>query len=144
MPITAKVVSSNPVHGEVYSMRHYVMKFVIDLRQVGGFLRVLRFPPQYSWTIVESGVKHHNPNLCMEWEWYYPHTRHSCIFLLTDKLCISFVRPVQLVDARVGGSVHSTVEKLDCISVLLDILVDRWNQNKINFTFILLFVSILD
>jgi hypothetical protein len=51
----------------------------------------------------ESGVKHHNPNLCMEWEWYYPHTRHSCIFLLTDKLCISFVRPVQLVDARVGG-----------------------------------------
>jgi hypothetical protein len=24
---------------------HYVIKFVSDLRQVGGFLRVLRFPP---------------------------------------------------------------------------------------------------
>jgi hypothetical protein len=34
-------VSSNPVHGEVYSMQHYVIKFVCDLRQVCGFLRVL-------------------------------------------------------------------------------------------------------
>jgi hypothetical protein len=24
--------------GEVYSIQHYVLKFVIDLRQVGGFL----------------------------------------------------------------------------------------------------------
>jgi hypothetical protein len=35
--ITTKVVSSNPVHGEVYSIQHYVIKFVSDLRQVGGF-----------------------------------------------------------------------------------------------------------
>jgi len=27
-----KVVSSNPVHGEVYSVQHYVIKFVSDLR----------------------------------------------------------------------------------------------------------------
>jgi len=27
------------------SVQHHVIKFVIDLRQVGGFLRVLRFPP---------------------------------------------------------------------------------------------------
>jgi hypothetical protein len=44
VPITTKVVSSNPVHGEVYSMQHYVIKFVSDLQQVGGFLRVLWFP----------------------------------------------------------------------------------------------------
>ena len=30
--------------GELYSI-HYVIKFVSYLRQVGGFLRVLRFPP---------------------------------------------------------------------------------------------------
>ena len=30
---------------EVFSIQHYVIKFVSDLRQVGGFLRVLRFPP---------------------------------------------------------------------------------------------------
>ena len=37
--ITNKVVGSTPVHGEVYSVQHYVIKFVSDLRQVGGFLR---------------------------------------------------------------------------------------------------------
>ena len=45
VPITTKVVSSNPFHGEVYSIQHYVIKFVNDLRQVSGFLGVLRFPP---------------------------------------------------------------------------------------------------
>ena len=38
VPITTKVVSSNPVHGKVYSIQHYVIKFVSGLRQVGGFL----------------------------------------------------------------------------------------------------------
>jgi hypothetical protein len=37
-----KVVSVNPVHGKVYSLQHYVIKFVSDLLQVGGFHR---FPP---------------------------------------------------------------------------------------------------
>ena len=37
-----KVVSSNPIHGEVYSIHHSVIKFVSNLRQVGGFLRVLQ------------------------------------------------------------------------------------------------------
>jgi len=46
VPITTKVVSSkNPVHGEVYSIQHYVIMFVSDLRQVSGFLRVLWFSP---------------------------------------------------------------------------------------------------
>ena len=31
--------------GKVYSIQHYVIKFVDDLRQVGGFLRALQFPP---------------------------------------------------------------------------------------------------
>ena len=48
-----KVVSSNPICGEVYSIQHYVIKFVSDLRQVRGFLWVLQFPPpiklKYCW-----------------------------------------------------------------------------------------------
>jgi hypothetical protein len=44
MPITTKVVSSHHAHGEVYSIQHYVIKFVSDLRQLGGFLRVFQFP----------------------------------------------------------------------------------------------------
>ena len=37
VPITTKVVSSNPVQGEVYWIQIYVIKFVSDLQQVGGF-----------------------------------------------------------------------------------------------------------
>ena len=37
VPITTEVVSSNTVHSEVYSIQHYVIKFVSDLRQAGGF-----------------------------------------------------------------------------------------------------------
>ena len=44
VPITTIFVSSNPGHGEVYLMLNYVIRFVSDLRQVGGFLRVLWFP----------------------------------------------------------------------------------------------------
>ena len=36
--ITTKVVSSYPVHGEVYSIQHYVIRVVCYLWQVGGFL----------------------------------------------------------------------------------------------------------
>ena len=43
--ITTKVVCSNPVLGEMYSIQYYVKQFVSDLRHVGGFLRALRFPP---------------------------------------------------------------------------------------------------
>ena len=38
MPITTKVVSLNPGHGDVYLILDYVIKFVSDLRQVCGFL----------------------------------------------------------------------------------------------------------
>ena len=34
MYITTKVVSSTPVHGEISSIQHYVIKFVSDFRQV--------------------------------------------------------------------------------------------------------------
>jgi hypothetical protein len=40
----------NPTHGEVYSIQFFVIKIVSDLRQVNGFLRVLRFPPPIKLT----------------------------------------------------------------------------------------------
>jgi hypothetical protein len=39
VPITTNVVSSNPVHGEVYSIQYYVIKFISDLREGRGFLQ---------------------------------------------------------------------------------------------------------
>ena len=37
VPITTNIESLNPTHGEVYSIQHYVIKFVSDLRQVSVF-----------------------------------------------------------------------------------------------------------
>jgi hypothetical protein len=36
--------------GEVYSIQHYVIKYVSDLRQVDGFLHVLQYPPPIKLT----------------------------------------------------------------------------------------------
>jgi hypothetical protein len=69
MPITTNVVSTNLVHDEVYLIQHYVIKVVSDLWQVGvfsgysGFIHQWKWPPRNNWNIVESGIKHHNPNL---------------------------------------------------------------------------------
>ena len=53
VPITTKVVSSNhPTNGEVYSIQLHVITFVSDLRQVGGFLRVIRFPQPIKLTAI--------------------------------------------------------------------------------------------
>ena len=45
----------------MYPIQHYVIKFVSDLLQVGGFIHQLNWPPRYNWNIVESGIKHHKP-----------------------------------------------------------------------------------
>ena len=36
VPITTNVMSLNPVHSKVYSIQHYVIKFVSDLQQVSS------------------------------------------------------------------------------------------------------------
>ena len=49
VPIINNVGNSNSSY-EVYSIQHLVIKLVNDLRQVDGFLRVLRFPPPIKLT----------------------------------------------------------------------------------------------
>jgi hypothetical protein len=41
--------------GEVYLIQHYVTKFISDLRQVGGFLQGLRFPPHLYTNVSVNG-----------------------------------------------------------------------------------------
>ena len=69
VPITSKVASWNLADGEVYSIQHYVIEFVSDLRQVFSFLQVIKFPDRhiFNWNIVESGIKDHNNNLIARW-----------------------------------------------------------------------------
>ena len=62
------VVGLTTTSGELYLIQHYVIKFVSDLRQVSGFVHVLRFPPpikltaMQNWNIVENDIKHHDLN----------------------------------------------------------------------------------
>ena len=94
VPITTKNVSSNPAPGEVYSLQNYVIKFVSDLRHVGGFLRMLRFhpsiktghAPRYYRCIVESGVNHHNTNLSTYQTFIFDYTVVKCIEMCILKL----------------------------------------------------------
>ena len=44
VPITTKVVSSNPALGEVYSVQYYLIKLSVTSGRFGAFLRVLQFP----------------------------------------------------------------------------------------------------
>ena len=68
MTMTTNAVSSNPIHGKVYSIQHHVIKFVSYLQQVIGFHQVIWFPPpikliaRYNWNCIEGGIKHHNPS----------------------------------------------------------------------------------
>jgi hypothetical protein len=55
VPITTEVVSVNPALGEVYSIQHYVINFVSDLQQVGGFLLLLWFLQHFNY-IVSIGL----------------------------------------------------------------------------------------
>jgi hypothetical protein len=54
VPITTKDVSSNSFHGEVYSIQHYVIKFVGDLQQLVH--RIMYCPVfivfMYSFTLI--------------------------------------------------------------------------------------------
>ena len=79
VPITTNVVSSNHVHFEVYSIQHYVIKFVSDLQQVGGFLWTLVFlhqqnwPSRYNRNIVESDDHRYVP-LVVNTSQSFPHS----------------------------------------------------------------------
>jgi len=59
--ITTKVVTLNPVHGKLYSIQHYVIKFVSDLRQVCGY-PVSSTNKIDCHNITEILLKHRNPN----------------------------------------------------------------------------------
>jgi hypothetical protein len=63
MSNTTKVVSLNPVHGKVYLIQHYVIKFVSNLRQIGGFLWDSGFSEKNPFYSVEIHEIHGSHNM---------------------------------------------------------------------------------
>ena len=62
--ITAKVVNSNPVHGEVYSIQHYLIKLVSDLRQIRTRVSLTNKSDRHDIAeiLLKVVLKHHKPN----------------------------------------------------------------------------------
>ena len=69
VPITTNVVGSNPAHGRVYTIQHYVINFVSDLWQACGFLRPCTLVSSTNKTdchnmteiLSEMALKHYKP-----------------------------------------------------------------------------------
>jgi len=68
VPITTNVVSLNPTCGMVYSIQHYMIKFVTNLRQVwfspGTPVSTTNKIDRHDITeiLLKVTLKHHNPN----------------------------------------------------------------------------------
>jgi hypothetical protein len=89
-------MSSNPVNGQVYSIQHYVIKFVIDLRQVGGFLRV-------------EGVIHPKPK---------PQKKEFPILEVSKELAISCTCPKPVLDQIIEIRIPIPLGKKNNSSIL--------------------------
>jgi len=59
VPITTNSASSNPANSEVYSIQHYVIKFVSDLRQVRDTDKLIRIAD----TSAGAGIPSESTNL---------------------------------------------------------------------------------
>ena len=92
-----------------------MIKFVRDLQQVGGFLRVLQFPPPikltaiYNWSIVESGVKHHSPNNMQS----VPITTNIVSLNPTQARCVRYNISWWSLSVTCGKSGDSSTNKTD-------------------------------
>ena len=92
-------------------MQLYMITFVSDLRQVGGFLGVLRFSLRYNWDMVESAVKHHNPSYSFSEYIIIP------ILRLQSTLFIGVYKNIQ--QPRYCTTVHDNVNcHINCDSML--------------------------
>jgi hypothetical protein len=86
-----KVVSLNPVHGEVYSIQHHVIKFVCDLWQVSGFLT--NKTDHHDITEILLKVPLNTINQPTNHIWVAKQVLHKCIYGQSSSGC--FLMPSQ-------------------------------------------------
>jgi hypothetical protein len=59
-------VGSNHAHGELYSIQHYVIKLVSNLRYVGDFLHQWNWSLRYNWNINPTTTRS-RPRRSLKW-----------------------------------------------------------------------------
>jgi hypothetical protein len=118
-------VSSNPIHGEVYSIKHYVIKFVSNLWQVGGFL----------WFQSDS-THHFFGNACTKSGSLRFSQFSGCWLILSVYILMSFDFPLE--DCSEFGNfvitLISSTNKTDHYDItvkLLKVVLNTINQTKI-------------
>ena len=134
--IITKVVSSNQAHCEVYSIKLYVIMFVSELRQIGGFLRVHRFPAPIKLTT------HHDIVPLIILICYSDHHKHifkqvyNTRIFTTTSFCIQYIIIIRQVKNLIitvcDGPVKSTSQHRIGISCHKGRQSSSWLQNKKN------------
>jgi hypothetical protein len=89
-------------------IHHYVLKFVCDLRQVGVFLQVLRFPPPIKLTATIFP-------LCGKWSYHSQFELSSLVFHIVIDVRISTIDHLICIE--------SSERKLILVTTDLDILL---------------------
>ena len=103
-------LSSNPVHGEVYSIQRYAINFVSDLREVSGFslgtpvsstIKTDRHDiTEILFKVVLNTI---NQNLIFVSIFYYKHLRDRIISLRGE---VWSHEPISILPRRLGGDVY--------------------------------------
>jgi hypothetical protein len=113
VPITTKVVSLNPVQDEVYLIQHYVIQFVSDFRQVGGFLYTTLCDTVCQWLSPGRWFSLYN----IMWYSLSVTCSRSVVFSIQHYV-IQFVSDLQ----QVGGFLYTTL----CDTVCQWLAAGRW------------------
>jgi hypothetical protein len=116
-----KVVSSNSVQGEVYSIQHYVIQFVSDLRQVGGFLYTTLCDTVCQWLATGRWFSLYN----IMWYSLSVTCDRSVVFSIQHYV-IKFVSDLW----QVGGFLYTTL----CDTVCQWLATGRWFSPVLRFS----------
>ena len=117
MPITIEVMNSNSTHDEVYSIKRYVIKKIVNDKSLSTgqcFLRVLpvsstnKTDSRYNWNIVESGVKHHKTKpkteiFCKCRLFWIHWDQDRKIYLMKLRIIVHFMK-IKIIDQIVSTS----------------------------------------
>jgi hypothetical protein len=137
--ITTEVVSLNTVHGEVYSIQQYVTKFVSDMRQVSGFLRILQFPPPDSCVVLKicSMCDYRGKSWHRElWQGYKLTVAQLVIKIYSTANGVSRTALISVFSfIKMSGRRHSPVQCCDFwYKLKFETMSDFWTGGILHFT----------
>ena len=117
----------------MYSIQHYLIKFVIDLQLFLGtpVSSTKKTLPRYNWYIVESDVKHHKPQT----------DQPTSFKIVTIKYYFGCIINMDLKLFLLGRQLYAIVFIYIIFLMLLNILLVRYTYTNIHTRKLLIFVT---